>query len=69
MLRLERLSAKGAPGVAGDARVHQHVGVALPAVDLEEVGDAADGVGAALLQVDVAVAVEVDRVARACCPA
>src|SRR5690348_17677322 len=40
-----------------------HVGVALPAVLLEEVRHAADRVGAALLQVDVAVAVEVHRVA------
>src|SRR5688572_401844 len=63
MLRLEAPADKRSPGLAHDARLQQHVGVRLPAVLLPEARPAAAGVGAAFLQVDAPVAVEVDGVA------
>src|SRR4029077_13800762 len=50
----------GAPRLALDARREHHRAARLPAVLLEEVGDAAYGVGRIAPEVDRAVAVEVD---------
>src|SRR5207245_6758531 len=50
-----------AVGVSGDAGLARHLAPGLPAVLLEEVGDAADRVGRAAAEIAGAVVVEIER--------